>query len=150
MKKTVNALGGLTRAMMCRFKGVREVIVFMQALSNEKEEFINKNGHILLTMKDNSKVKITLEDIYMYGNVDLEKEETINLIRNCKLVSTSNDEESWLPSEFDYETGTIGLTDGVPKGCPTENSVKWFKYNYCRIGKPEKVICYRINKRLIS
>ena len=80
MKKTVNALGGLARAMMCRFKGVIEVIVFMQALSNEEEEFINKNGYILLTMKDNSKVEITLEDIYMYGNVIQKKKKQLILL----------------------------------------------------------------------
>ena len=52
-----------------------------------------------------------------------------------------------IPSNFDYNTGYVySNNEDIFKTHDTWNKIDWFKFNHCLIGKPERIIIYRINK----
>lgn len=125
--------------------------VFMEAISKELEERLDemkdKYGEIHYYTKDNIKVPGT--SVFAYGTVDLDDINDLNFIDNLNIINP----EPWLPylsvihTSFDYDKGTITSDErGIFKITQTWNKLKWFKYNYCLIGKPKRIIIYEINK----
>ena len=66
---------------------------------------------------------------------------TVNVINTFFDIK---DKENFIPTSFNYETATISTTDGIIKGAPTWNNVKYIKYLHCQLGKPKYVIMFRI------
>lgn len=145
MRKTVNALGGAERAILSRSNGIINTLVILAPFTEKEEEFLATYGKVQVKVPSGRRVYVDMGSIYMYGKVDLTCKDDLDLIRHNNLVGVYDNCEAWLP-DFDYETGHIILTDGIPKGAPTMNAVEHFKYRYTRIGRPERVIVYKIKK----
>lgn len=118
--------------------------VMLERITEEEEQFIDDNNYWIRD-KDSKNIEIPKYDIMFYGEIDINNEDDIALIRKKNLVD-ENLRHSWVPSKFNYQFGT-----GLDHSCaPTADPVLWFKYCHVRIGKPQRVIAYKIKETLAS
>lgn len=87
----------------------------------------------------NDKFSLDKKHIVLYGEVDLDKD--IEQIKQFCYIP--EDYDAHVHSNFNYENGTFTTIDGIAKGYITYDPVLWFKYNYCIIGKPKKILIYK-------
>lgn len=149
MEKTISLLGIREQAMLCRIKGIKgyEQII-MEAITEEQENKIDKaykyyGEHKYITKEG---TVITGKNIFLYGEVNLDSDDDIDVIERFPIVSEEMD--NFIYSNFDYDKGTYTTIDEKPKGHFTCDRLKWFMYNHCLIGKPKRIIIYKINKTL--
>lgn len=147
MEKTISLLGIREQAMLCRIKGIKgyEQII-MEAITEEQENKIDKaykyyGEHKYITKEG---TVITGKNIFLYGEVNLDSDADIDIIERFPIVS--EDMDNFIYSNFDYDKGNYTTIDGKPKGHFTCDKLKWFMYNHCLIGKPNRIIIYKINK----
>lgn len=136
----MNYIGNLKRMILCPIN--RENSYVLESINDEQEKELDDNGGFIF-IKGAINVKIGKQDIRFYGNVDINNKDDVEALKKHNLVDT-NLIHSWMPAEFDYETGTGKVENRIPKIAPTIDPVRWFKYVHCRLGKPEKVVAYRI------
>lgn len=131
-------------------KGYKDAyLVLMHAISEEDEKRIddsieeNPTGRPMYHL--DNKIIATGKNIYTYGTVNLKNKEDIDFINTLDIVNPDvMNSGNWIPSKFDYNKGIIESDeDGIVRWYQTWNNLKWFMYNYCRIGKPKRVIIYR-------
>lgn len=117
------------------------MIMIMESITKEQEERIDKSkiyfGEIRYERPD--KHIIQARNIYLYGEVNVNDKSDIDLIKKFDLVDPDH---NWIDSNFNFEEGTCTTIEGIRKGYDTWDPVKWFLYNYCLLGKPERVIIY--------
>lgn len=137
----MNYITNLKRTPLCRFKDAMrgDTVVLLEPLTIEDETIIDETE----VYQSNCSVNIPKKDIYFYGEVDPTCIVDQDIIARKHLVD-DNVAQSWVPTNFDYKTGF-----GDKQGAPTNDSVKWFKYCHCRIGKPKRVIAYKIPVKML-
>lgn len=148
MIKIYNILGTKKRVRLNRSN---DSYMFMEAISDEDEKLIDESKEEFSTVRFVNSVGCTIapNDIFLYGEVDLTNEEDIRLIKKHDIITNEVYEASIVYSTFDYDEGTItSERDGSYKWYHTWNKLLWFKYNYCLLGKPKKVIIYKVNRIL--
>lgn len=139
----LNLLGIRPKATLCITKGISGTkVTIMRPITESQEKEIDDYEKCVID--GNS---IGRADIYIYGEVNLDSPDDIAAINKFKLINDDNTGSS-MHSNFDYEKGEVEY-ETMPKFHPTWNAVEWFKYNYCMIGKPERIIVYRIDKSLL-
>lgn len=149
MEKIINYFGIRKRITLSRINSYGIVKnTFMEAITDDKlkeiQEAIDSNdSKTIIKLSDD--IEITSGNIVLYGDININNKEDIKFIQQYKLLHL--DDVNFIPVGFDYKKGTASTIDGVIKTCPTFDSVKWFMYNYCLIGKPEKIVIYKISKR---
>ena len=87
---------------------------------------------------------VSRKSIYIYGEVDLASKEDIAAIKKLHLIDDS-DKGNNIPSGFSYLTGEVEFEDNI-KYRPTWDEFEWFKYNYCLIGKPQRIVIHECDK----
>lgn len=114
----------------------------MEPITEEQELLIDKSakyyGAIQFERKDG--VIVAAKDIYLYGEVDFNNDDDLDLIERFKLI---DEDGNWIYSNFDYEKGNFTTIDGIAKDYPTWNLINWFKYCHVLIGKPQRIIVYK-------
>lgn len=137
--KKINLLGIRKRAILCRIKAISVVdLVVMQPITKEDEEYIDENEEIVIN--NNTVIK---HNIYCYGEINLSSVDDVEYIKKFNLIDS--EEGGIIHSNFNYEEGCAEI-EKVAKTYPTFNPIDWFKYNYCLIGKPERIIIYKCKK----
>ncbi len=150
-EKQMNIMGKFKRTILNRSK---EGTIVLQVLTDIEEKQIDKSekeyGELVYVF--DKKYKIGAKNIYLYGDINIDNKEDINLINKfkniiCEIYSPSN----FIYSNLDYNTGIIKSDErGIYKGYYTSNYMKWFLYNYLLIGKPKKIIIYSIPQKYIK
>ena len=137
MAKVMNLFGIREKAILSRTKNLGNYIyVVMKSITKEdektldNEEEININGNI-----------ITKDDIYCYGEFDVTNPEDINYVKKFNIINLDNNNQ--VHSNFDFETGEVIIEGNIAKMYDCYDVVKWFKYNYLLIGKPNRIIIYK-------
>lgn len=148
MSKTETSILGIyKKTILCHINnfGTEEVYV-MEPITQEQEDAIdnsfNQYGEIRFVRNNGDILK--KQNIKLYGDVNLDSEEDLAAIEKYQFI-----DENWrsfVYSNFDYERGVVGLIDGKFMYYPTKDPILWFKYNHCLIGKPDKIIIYKIPK----
>jgi len=127
----------------------RRSYVVMEAITEQQENRIDKSkiyyGDIVYKRKDG--VIVQGRDIYLYGEVDFNNPEDISNIERFNLI---NEDNNFIFSNFNYDKGTYTTIDGKPKRFITYDPLLWFKYNYCLLGKPARVIVYKCPKSMMK
>ena len=103
--QTHNIMGIRSKVIMNRY--INDVIV-MEEISEEDENNIdrimtNDNGYF--SNKEN--YMISTRDIFLYGEINLNKKSDINLIENTDLIIEDVNNACNIPSNFDYDKGII-------------------------------------------
>ena len=148
--KVWSILGTKRRAILSHFKdSFCGYSIVMEAITEKEEKRIDKSPVYYDSLRHELKNGIIIEgkDIYAYGQIDFTKEEDINLIK--RLNFTYEGGNNWVETSFNYDDGTITSIDGISKGSVTYDPVLWAKYNHVRIGKPERIIIYKIKNVLL-
>ena len=137
MAKVVKLLGIREKVILSRTKNLGNYIyVIMKPITKEdektldNEEELNINGDI-----------VTKDDIYCYGEFDVTNPEDINYIKKFNIINLDNNNQ--VHSNFDFELGEVIIEGTIAKMHDCYDVVKWFKYNYLLIGKPNRIIIYK-------
>ena len=144
MEKTINLLGIRERIVLCHSNAIRgkSIPIYMEAISEEEEKRIDnsKKYYDNIRWKRPDGSVVDAKDIYLYGEVNIDNEEDIDYIIKYNLIDDNN---NWMYSNFDYDSGTCTTINRRCKSYPTWDAFTWFLYNYVLIGKPKRIIIYK-------
>lgn len=122
--------------------------LIMEEITEEQENEIDVRGdvdEIYYITKNN--IKISAKDIFLYGEINLDNHVDLELLRKADIITQEVNHAANIPSNFDYETGDVySDNNDIFRVHDTWNKLDWFKFNHCLLGKPDRVIIYRINK----
>lgn len=116
-----------------------------EEIENKIDALIKYGGFVKL----NSGVTIIKNDVYVYGDINIKSKADIQYLNKFeKIILNPYTMTTFIPTSFDYDKSNYVEEDGVAIGSPFQsNYLKWFKYNYCLIGKPKKIIIYHYPNR---
>lgn len=143
----VNLLGTIKRALISRFdsKGF-STNVFIAPITEAQEIALDNNRKIQI----DGLGAISRGDTYLYGEVDLDKQDDIDEIKRNDLFMY--DGKGMIYTNFNYDKANFRLqevhlsseiVERRPKLSPCSDAVQWFKFKYCLIGKPQRVVVFR-------
>ena len=139
MLQEINLLGIRKQAILCHFEKVRDLAVIKE-ITETDEKNIDKG------LRFNTGTQFIERDkIILYGEIDINNENDIKLIKNKNLMFPEI-VSNIVYSTFDYKSGIATPINNVYKMTIEADPVKWFMYNYCFIGKPKRVIVYKTTK----
>lgn len=140
MPKVVNLLGIRKKAILCRIKTMGNfVYTVIRPITEEEEKVLDSDEKIVIDGNT-----ITKDNIYCYGEFDVTNEEDIKYIKKFNIINL--DEVNSVHSDFDFDTGKVKIEGTVAKTYSCYDVVKWFKYNYVLIGKPNRILIYKCKK----
>lgn len=144
INKTINLFGIRKKVLIFRSKSIHDRYdVYMEAITKEQEDEIDNSideDNNLSFYKDNKLIAFG-KSIILYGVVDFNNPIDIKQIQKYNLI---NDNKAIVHSGLDYDTGEVVRVDNQFRKYCTFNPVKWFKYNHLLLGKPERIICYKV------
>lgn len=149
MREIINILGKRKSQVLSRFNETRIPCVILEGINKEIEDKIDVIVKYGGAVKLPTGVTVTKNDIYVYGDINLDSKADIQYLSKFqKIILNPYTMNTFIPTSFNYKTNTYILEDGVAVGSPFQSSyLKWFKYNYCLIGKPKKIIIYHYPNR---
>lgn len=152
MIKQFEILGSKKRTVLYRSSDKRRFeYVIMQPITIEEEQDIERSkeetDHFSFYPADN--VGVYDKNIFCYGSIDFHNEDDIKVINDANILDMNiMNKSDYIPKYFDYENGIIATDEkGILISSPTWNKIEWFKYNYCLLGKPERVIIYKVDAK---
>lgn len=140
----MNYMGTLKSILLCHSKpfDIHSDAVILMKL-DEKDETLIDAGEDYSLKSINNDITIKNKNILFYGEIDVNNKTDAEIIERkgciCSIYT-----QSLIPSNFNYNNGQGGKTF-----YPTCSPVDWFKYCHCRIGKPKRVIAFKINPKLL-
>lgn len=136
--KELNLLGIRQKAILSRTKNIGEdTFTVIRPLTAAQEKELDDTEKVIIDGKH-----ISRKSIYIYGEVNLDSKEDIDTIAKFDLVSPDG---GTIYSNFDYAKGCATFDEHV-KFRLTYDVLDWFKYNYCLIGKPARIVIYECLK----
>lgn len=150
MRTIVNVFNKTKTQVLSRFKtDFNTPCVLLEGINEELESKIDAIVEYGGSVKLSSGHIITKNDIYVYGDININSKADIQYLSKFKKVILNQDTMcTFIPTSFNYKNGIYVKVDGVAKGSPFQsNYLKWFKWNYCLIGKPNKIIMYHYPNR---
>lgn len=141
-EKVISLLNLKKQALLCHIKDIKHnIFIIMEAIDEEQEKRIDNSKKYYGSIRyDKGNDIIPGNNIYLYGEVDLTKEEDLELIENFNLIDSAGGR---IYSNFDYDDGKFTTIDGIAKQYTTWNPVLWFSYCHVLIGKPKRIIVYK-------
>ena len=140
MAKILNLLGIRKKAILCRTKvGGNPIYTVMRPITEQQKKELDDNERLVI---DN--ITISKDNIYCYGEFNVNNDEDLNYIKKFNIINL--DEENSVHSNLDFETGEVTLEGNIAKVYCCYDAIKWFKYQYLLIGKPNRIIVYKCPK----
>ena len=149
MKKTRNLFNTRKQTLLSRSEK-QDYGVFMEVITEDTEHKLDKmmNAHGSFTFVNTSGKKIPSSAVYLYGEVDLTNKKDIQYLERYKrAILNPYDIGNWYYTSFNYETGEITYDENKQAFLGINfisDFVQWFKFNYCIIGKPNRIIIYKL------
>lgn len=141
-KKTINLLGIRKRVVLSHFKDKVQMAIVMEEISEEDETAIDEHKIFETSVKQ----IVSKDSVVSYGELDFSKEQEINYIAD-KIDIGDN---SYIYSNFDYDEGVAYANDeNKIMQYPTSDAKLWLKFNHCLLGKPKRVIIYKVAKKFL-
>lgn len=146
--KSMNIMNIRSKVILNKFANN---VLIMEALSEKDEKIIDtlmdvENGYF--TVLNN--IRISTKDIFLYGEINLNNSGDIKLLQKSDIITQEINGASNIPSNFDYETGFVYAdNDGIYRCHDTWNKIDWFKFNHLLIGKPSRIIIYKVDKKYV-
>lgn len=148
MAKTKNLFNTQRQVVLSR-SDKKDYLVLMEVISPEIEQKLDKQ----MKINDNFNYvnihgkKIHSSNVYLYGEVDLNNKADVKYLARYKnAILNPYDTGNWYYTTFDYESGDIIYNENRKAFVGTNfviDFLKWFKFKYCIIGKPQRVIIYK-------
>lgn len=147
--RMINIMGIRSKVILNRYA---HNYLIMEAITEEQEAEIDARADIdeMYFITENN-IKIPARDIFLYGEIDINNKQDLNLINKADIITLEINNAANIPSNFEYETGMVySDNENIYRCHDTWDKIKWFKFNHCLLGKPNRVIIYRINKQYVS
>lgn len=147
--RKVNIMGIRSKAILNK---TSNSYLVMQKITEEEEIAIDNamdsDDTIRFVLEE--KYIIPIRDIFLYGHVDITNKEDIQVIKNSKIITEEINGAANIPSKFSYKYGDVySDREGIFRCHDTWDKLKWFKFNHLLIGKPERIIIYKIDKKYV-
>ena len=145
----INIMGIRSKAILNR---TSNNYLVMQSITEEEELAIDNamDSDDIVRFVLEEKYIIPTRDIFLYGQVDITKDSDCSIVKKSKIITEEINNAANIPSNFDYETGDVySDEDNIFKCHNTWNKLDWFKFNHLLIGKPERIIIYKIDKKYV-
>ena len=137
------------RQVMLSRSDKRDYGVFMEIISEKTEKELDRqmNIHNSFNYVNLHGSQIKSSAVYLYGEVDLNNEKDIKYLSRYKnAILNPFYSGNWYYTSFNYETGEIQYDENKKAYLGINfiaDYLKWFKFNYCIIGKPKRIIIYK-------
>lgn len=139
--KEIQLNGIRGRQLMCRTKTVAGTFaVYMQPISESQEHELDTKERVYIRLDEDNGFTVSRDVIYAYGEVNPDAKEDSDIIKKLNLVDSDG---STIHSQFNYEKG-IANYENVPKFYTTTDTNLWWKYCYTIVGKPKRIIVYKV------
>lgn len=145
----INIMGIRSKAILNR---TNNSYLVMQSITEEEELAIDNamDSDDIVRFVLEEKYIIPTRDIFLYGQVDITKDSDCSIVKNSKIITEEVNSAANIPSNFNYETGYVYSDKNDIFRChDTWNKLDWFKFNHLLIGKPERIIIYKIDKKYV-
>lgn len=148
MPKT-KSLFNISKTVLLSRSDKRDYGVYMEAIDKETEINFDKQIRSKGTFvyKTISGVAINNSAVYLYGEINLNNEEDIKYLNKFKnAILNPFDIGTWYYTSFDYNTGLIIYNEDKKAYLGINfivDHIAWFKQQYCKIGKPQRIIIYK-------
>ena len=143
MAKIINLLGIRTKAILSRTKvGGNNIYTVMRPITKEQEKELDDKERLEI-----DGFVISKDNIYCYGEFNVNNDEDLNYIKKFNIINL--DEENSIYSNLDFETGEVTIEGNLAKVYCCYDPIKWFKYQYLLIGKPNRIIIYKCPKHFL-
>lgn len=140
MVKVINLFGIRKKAILCRTKTMGNFIyTVIRPITEEDEKTLDSDEQIVIDGN-----LINKDNIYCYGEFNIDNPEDIEYIKKFSIINF--DENNSVYSNYNFKEGTVTIEGNIAKTFSCYNVVKWFKYNYLLIGKPNRIIIYKCKK----
>lgn len=116
----------------------------MIPITKEQEDTLERTERLNLGAKFNN-LEVSRKSVICYGEVDIDNPQDANAIKKFDLLGYG-ETDNFVYSNFDYEKGCFTTINGCPKGATTSDAILWYRYNHVLIGKPKRVLIFKINK----
>lgn len=154
MKNIIKLLGTKKIVTLSRHSDTSFYDVCMEEISEEDEIKIKQQNKIFNYIRFNTKNgPITEKDIYLFGTVNVEDKNDLAYIEKFKrAILNPYWIGMWYYTSFNYDNGLIFRDKKKDEFLGVNflsqfETIKWFKYNYCLLGKPKRIIIYKIPTR---
>lgn len=148
MAKTKNLFNTQRQVVLSRSEK-QDYLVFMEVINAETEQKLDRQMKLRdsFTYVNLHGNKVPSSSVYLYGEIDLNNKADIKYLTRYKnAILNPYDTGNWYYTTFDYETGDIKYDENRKAFVGTNfvsDFIKWFKFKYCIIGKPQRVIIYK-------
>lgn len=118
----------------------------MIPISRQEEDEIDRiDNHILVFERGNLSFSVTMKNIYCYGEVDFNDDETLNQIDDFKFLSHLEGVGIPIISRYDYETHSCSSHLKRPLWTETWSPAKLAKIAHGYLGKPKRILLFYKN-----
>lgn len=124
-------------------KNKNAILTIMTAISKEEEEKIDKLKYGVLNLERGDKTfNIEAKDVYCYGEVDLEDEETLDTIDSFKFLNYLEFGGLRIPSRYNYRNHTCRSPRNKILWTETWTPSDIVLIAHGSLGKPERVVLF--------
>lgn len=115
----------------------------MIPIDEDEEKLIdNIDKSILPFHRGNRSFSISMKDIYCYGEVDFEDENTLNQIKDFKFLNHLDEVGVHIYSRYDYKTHSCYSPKRYCLWTETWNPAELAKMAHGYLGKPQRILLF--------
>lgn len=118
----------------------------MIPISKQEEDEIDRiDNHILTFTRGNRDFSVTMKDIYCYGEVDFNDDDTLDQIDEFKFLSHLGGVGIPIISRYDYETHSCSSHLKRPLWTETWSPADLARITHGYLGKPKRILLFYKN-----
>lgn len=127
----------------------RDYGIFMETIDENTEKLFDKqlDAKGCFSYKTSDGMILLNSSVYLYGEIDINNKKDIKYLNKFKnIILNPYDYSNWYYTSFNYETGNISYDEERNAWLGINfiaDVIKWFKYCYCILGKPKRIIIYK-------
>ena len=150
----VKNIFNIAKTVMLSRSDKKDYGVFMEAIDENTEKNFDKQIKLkdCFVYKTLSGSSVSNNAVYLYGEINLNNKEDIRYLDKFKnAILNPYDTGNWYYTSFDYKTGFVFYNENKQAYLGinfVSDYIEWFKQQYCKLGKPKRIIIYK--KRIIS
>ena len=118
-------------------------LTVMIPIDEEEEKIIDNIDKSILTFhRGKRSFSVAIKDIYCYGEVNFEDEDTLNQINEFKFLDYLGEVGVHIYSNYDYKTHSCSSTKNRCLWTETWNPAKLAKMAHGYLGKPKRILLF--------
>lgn len=134
-------------SIVCKKEKTLTTGIIMTYITDEDEKTLDAHNNLSLK-RGNTIFKIPPENVYCYGNIDLNRNtEDYDVISTFNWLDHLSIRGICVPSNYDYKTHTCKSNLRVPRWYDTTKPEVVTQYCHGLLNKPEKIVIFRYERK---